>query len=49
VAILVFGSFWGVLGVFIAIPMAALVRSVLQVMMDRHEMASPVEAKAGED
>jgi len=37
VAILVFGSFWGVLGVFIAIPMAALVRSVLQVMMDRHE------------
>jgi len=35
VAILVFGSLWGVLGVFIAIPMAALVQSVLQVMMDR--------------
>jgi len=37
VAILVFGSLWGVLGVFIAIPMAALVRSVLQVMMDRQQ------------
>jgi len=33
VAILVFGSLWGVLGVFIAIPMAALVQSVLQVIM----------------
>jgi len=37
VAILVFGNLWGVLGVFIAIPMAALVRSVLQVMMDRKQ------------
>ncbi|MDQ6965723.1 MAG: AI-2E family transporter [Mariprofundaceae bacterium] len=46
VAILMFGSFWGVLGVFIAIPMAALVRSVLQVMMDRHERASTA---SGED
>jgi len=35
VAILVFGSLWGVLGIFIAIPMAALVQSVLQVIMDR--------------
>ncbi len=35
VAILVFGSLWGVLGVFIAIPMAALVQSVLRVMMER--------------
>ncbi len=35
VAILVFGSLWGVLGVFIAIPMAALVHSVLRVMMGR--------------
>jgi len=35
VAILVFGSFWGVIGVFIAIPMAALVQSVLQVVMGR--------------
>ncbi|GMQ99570.1 MAG: AI-2E family transporter [Zetaproteobacteria bacterium] len=35
VAILVFGSLWGVLGIFIAIPMAALVQSVLQVMMGR--------------
>jgi len=49
VAILVFGSFWGVLGVFIAIPMAALVRSVLQVMMDRYEKASPTAAGGGED
>ncbi len=41
VAILVFGSLWGVLGIFIAIPMAALVQSVLQVMMGRkaREMA----------
>ncbi len=35
VAILVFGSLWGILGVFIAIPMAALVQSVLRIMMDR--------------
>jgi len=37
VAILAFGSLWGVLGIFIAIPMAALVHSVLQVMMGRNE------------
>ncbi len=37
VAILVFGSLWGVLGVFIAIPMAALVQSVLQVVMGSNE------------
>ena len=49
VAILVFGSFWGVLGVFIAIPMAALVRSVLQVMMDRHESEAAVSRASGED
>ncbi len=49
VAILVFGSFWGVLGVFIAIPMAALVRSVLQVMMDRHALSAPLAEKAGDD
>lgn len=35
VAILVFGSLWGVLGVFIAIPMAALVHSVLRIIMNR--------------
>ena len=33
VAILVFGSLWGLVGVFIAIPMAALVQSVLKVLM----------------
>jgi len=49
VAILVFGSLWGVLGVFIAIPMAALVRSVLQVMMDRREIADAAGEKGGED
>lgn len=49
VAILVFGSLWGVLGVFIAIPMAALVRSVLQVIMDRHEAGATQAAAGGED
>jgi len=36
VAFLFFGSLWGALGVFVAIPMAVLVHSVLRVMMDRH-------------
>lgn len=35
VAILVFGSMWGVVGVFIAIPMAALVQSVLTIVFER--------------
>lgn len=35
VAILVFGHFWGVLGVFIAIPMASLVQSVLTIIVER--------------
>jgi len=35
VAVLVFGSLWGVLGVFIAIPMAALVQSVLTIIFER--------------
>ena len=35
VAILVFGGLWGVLGVFVAIPMAALVQSVLRIVMER--------------
>jgi len=43
VAILVFGSLWGVLGVFIAIPMAALVQSVLQVMMGREAQKTNVQ------
>ncbi|MDX8390730.1 MAG: AI-2E family transporter [Mariprofundaceae bacterium] len=38
VAILVFGSLWGVLGVFIAIPLAALVQSVLKIMMNRKDV-----------
>ncbi len=35
VAVLVFGSFWGVLGVFFAIPLAALVQSVLVIIAER--------------
>lgn len=38
VAILVFGSLWGVLGVFIAIPMAALVQSVLTIIFERKSL-----------
>ncbi len=37
VAVLVFGSVWGILGVFLAIPLAALVQSVLRAMMERGE------------
>ncbi len=33
VAILIFGSLWGLVGVFVAIPMAALVQSVLKILM----------------
>ncbi len=40
VAILVFGSFWGVLGVVIAIPMAALVKSVLAIVLERRHLAT---------
>jgi len=39
VAVLVFGSLWGVLGVFIAIPMAALVQSVLTIIFERKVVA----------
>jgi len=39
VAILVFGSIWGVLGVIIAIPMAALVKSVVSIMLERRAEA----------
>lgn len=42
VAILVFGSLWGVLGVFIAIPMAALVQSVLAIIFERQRPAEPI-------
>jgi len=35
VAILFFGSLWGIVGVFIAIPMAALVQSVLNARQDK--------------
>jgi len=39
VAILVFGGLWGLLGVVIAIPMAALVKSVLSIMFERSQTA----------
>jgi len=42
VAVLVFGSLWGVLGVFIAIPMAALVQSVLTIIFERKKSAEPM-------
>jgi len=35
VAVLFFGSLWGILGVFIAIPLAALIQSVLVIIAER--------------
>ena len=35
VAVLFFGSIWGILGVFFAIPLAALVQSVLIIIGER--------------
>ena len=37
VAILMFGSLWGIIGVIIAIPMAALVKSVISIILERRE------------
>lgn len=37
VAILVFGSLWGIIGVVIAIPLAALVKSVLSIVFERRQ------------
>ncbi|MBL4759231.1 MAG: AI-2E family transporter, partial [Mariprofundaceae bacterium] len=37
VAILMFGSLWGIVGVIIAIPMAALVKSVISIVLERRE------------
>ncbi len=42
VAVLVFGNLWGVMGVFIAIPMAALVQSVLRIILERKPPAESV-------
>ncbi|OIO66639.1 MAG: AI-2E family transporter [Zetaproteobacteria bacterium CG_4_9_14_3_um_filter_49_83] len=42
VAVLFFGNVWGILGVFIAIPMAALVQSVLMIVAERKpKVAAP--------
>jgi len=35
VAILLFGALWGIIGVIIAIPMAALVKSVVSIVLER--------------
>jgi putative permease len=37
VGILMFGSLWGIVGVIIAIPMAALVKSVISIILERRE------------
>jgi putative permease len=37
VAILIFGSLWGIMGVVIAIPLAALVKSVLSIVLERRQ------------
>jgi len=37
VAILLFGSLWGIVGVMIAIPMAALVKSVVSIVLERRQ------------
>ncbi|RME83090.1 MAG: AI-2E family transporter, partial [Zetaproteobacteria bacterium] len=37
VAVLVFGALWGLVGVFVAIPMAALIESVLTIIWERIE------------
>ncbi len=42
VAILVFGALWGVVGVIIAIPMAALVKSVLSIVLERRQKQAEV-------
>jgi len=41
VAILMFGSMWGIIGVVIAIPMAALVKSVLSIILERRVHHNP--------
>jgi len=45
VAILIFGSLWGVVGVFIAIPMAALVQSVLTIIFERGKRSGQAGAE----
>lgn len=40
VAILVFGNLWGIMGVVIAIPLAALVKSVLEIVLERRNSRS---------
>jgi len=43
VAILVFGSLWGIIGVIIAIPMAALVKSVVSIVLERRQGVAVTE------
>ncbi len=43
VAVLFFGSIWGIVGVIVAIPMAALVKSVLTIITERHADRGPID------
>ena len=45
VAILIFGSLWGILGVVIAIPMAALVKSVVSIVLERRPARERVKKR----
>ncbi|GAV19844.1 AI-2 transport protein TqsA [Mariprofundus micogutta] len=40
VAILMFGALWGIIGVIVAIPMAALVKSVVSIVLERRQVFS---------
>ena len=44
VAILTFGSLWGIIGVIIAIPMAALVKSVVSIILERRSDSIALKA-----
>jgi putative permease len=45
VAILMFGGFWGIIGVVIAIPLAALLKSVLSIVLERRsQLSGPADA-----
>jgi putative permease len=41
VAVLVFGGFWGIVGLLFAIPLATLCQAVLKVVMESHQKEAP--------
>ncbi len=43
VAVLVFGNWMGILGVIVAIPLAALVKSVLSIILERRQQPEPAQ------